>query len=418
MKGGAVSGRRPAVAVVIPTFNRRQRVERAVASVLAQTLQDFELLVVDDGSEDGTDVSLAGLDERLRYHRQANCGAAAARNVGIRLAGAPVVAFLDADNRWLPDHLEVALAILARYPEAVLASTCPEFRIAGREQPQDARLIDPLPTALLCNSFGYVSCIAVRRDVLREVGGFDERLAVGEDDDLWLRLAMKGPFAVVRRRTILRRHTRGGLRDRGRHSGTYTEADTQSLTRTIGQLERRPSSESQDLLARARARLHVLAAVTALERRDLGAARADLTQACLLLPELERNPGLILAQLWKSAHDRAELGRRVEEAATAMPNPFCHSALYFRGYAAVLSLTRGRLWKAAQLVLRHPHLMRRGFIARASRPAILSARSRLVERIYSSRELPLARSPQRPDGPRRAGVVSTKAARRCGRRDD
>jgi hypothetical protein len=405
---GAIPGKVPAVGVVIPTYNRRQRVERAVASVLAQTFQDFELLVVDDGSEDGTGESLAGLDVRLRCHRQANRGPAAARNVGIRLARAPVVAFLDADNRWLPDHLEVVVALLARYPEAVLASTCPEFRIAGDEQPEDGRLIDPLPTALVCNRSGYLSCIAARREVLLEVGGFDERLGVGEDDDLWLRLAMEGPFAVVRRRTIVRRHTRGGLRDRGRQSGTYTEADTQSLTRAIGQLDRRPSSESQDLLARGRARLHVLAAVTALERRDLGAARADLTQACALLPELERNPGLILAQLWKSAHDRAELRRRVEGAAAAMPDPGCHAALYFRGYAAVLYLTRGRLWKAAQLVLRHPRLVRRSFIARAYRPAIRTARNRLVEIIYSSRELPLARSPQRPGGLRPAGVASNE----------
>ena len=95
----------PAVSVVIPTYNRRRRVERAVASVLEQTFGDFELLVVDDGSEDGTEGSLAGLDSRLRYLRQANKGPASARNTGIRNSGAPVVAFLDADNRWRPDHL-------------------------------------------------------------------------------------------------------------------------------------------------------------------------------------------------------------------------------------------------------------------------------------------------------------------------
>jgi hypothetical protein len=381
----------PAVSVVIPTYNRRRRVERAVASVLAQTFEDFELVVVDDGSEDGTRESLAGLDPRLRLHRQANRGPAAARNAGIRLARAPTVAFLDADNRWLPDHLEVLAAVLARFPEAVFASTCPAFRVAGEECPEDARLIDALPVALIANKFGYVSCGAARREVLLDVGGFDERLTVGEDDDLWLRLALKGPFAMLQRRTIVRRHTRGGLRDRGRRDGTYTEANTQSLKRVLIELESRPGPEAEELIARTRARLHVLDAVRGLERRDPGAARAGLAQACALLPELERNPELILTQVWKSAHDPAELRQRVEAAAAAMPDPDCHSALYLRACAAVFSVARGRLFKAFQLVLRPPHLVRRGFIAKAHRPLLQQAKTRLVEMIQSNRESPLAR---------------------------
>ena len=381
----------PAVSVVIPTYNRRERVGRAVASVLAQNFEDFELLVVDDGSEDGTGDSLVGLDSRVHCHRQPNRGPAAARNAGMRLACAPVVAFLDADNRWLPDHLEVLVALLARFPEAVFASTCPSFTVAGEEQPEDARLFDPLPVALISNKFGYVSCSAARREVLLEVGGFDERLAVGEDDDLWLRLAMKGPFATLQRRTIVRRHTRGGLRDRGRRDGTYTEANSQSLKRVLAQLERRPDPEAEELIARARARLHVLAAVEGLERRNSGEARAGLAQACALLPELERNPELILTQVWKSAHDPAELRQRVEAAAAAMPDPDCYSALYLRACAAVLSASRGRLWKAARLVLRRPHLVRRGFISKARGPLIQQTRNRLVEMIQSNRESPLAR---------------------------
>jgi hypothetical protein len=347
--------------------------------------------VIDDGSEDGTGDCLAGLDERLRYHWQANRGPAAARNVGIRLARHPVVAFLDADNYWLPDHLETLVAVLTRYPEALLASTCPRFRIGGCEEPEDARLIDALPDALMWNQAGYVSCIAARRDFLLEAGGFDEEMAVGEDDDMWLRLAMKGPFAMVARRTVIRRHTRGGLRDRGRRSGAYTEANTRSLTRAFDQLERRPDAEDGELLARAQARLHVLAAVTALEHRDLDAAQAKLRLASKLMPQLERNAGLILSQIWKSTHDRMELARRAEAAAAAMPDPGCHSALSFRLYAAGLCLTRGRLWRAAQLLFRQPHLLRSGFVSRAARPAARMARDRIAEIIRSSRESPLAR---------------------------
>ena len=403
MSGGAtgVPGGVPAVSVVIPTYNRRRQVERAAASVLAQTFQDFELLVIDDGSHDGTGQSLGGLDERVRYRWQANRGPAAARNAGIHLARGPVVAFLDADNRWLPEHLEVVAAVLARHPETVLASTCPGFRASGSQPPQDARLIDALPLALMGNSFGYVSCIAVRRDVLLAIGGLDEELAVGEDDDLWLRLAMKGPFAMVQRRTVIRRHTRGGLRDRGRAAGLYTQASRRSLTRAIGQLERELDPERDELLTPARARLHVLESVAALERRDLSAAGTELTQACALLPEFVWNPAVIVTELWKSAHDRTELWRRAEAAATAMPDRGGHSALYLRAYAAVLCATRGRLWKAAQLVLRRPHLVRWAFIVAAYRPAIRVTRGRLVEILRSTREPPLARFPRRLDGTRR-----------------
>jgi glycosyltransferase involved in cell wall biosynthesis len=376
--------------VVIPTYNRRERVGQAVASVLAQTMGDFEVIVVDDGSDDGTGESLARLDPRVRVHRQAKRGPAAARNAAIRLARGPVVSFLDADNRWLPDHLEVLVALLARFPEAVLASTCPAFKVAGGAPVDEARLIDPLPAALLNNKFGYVSCTAVRRAVLLEVGGFDERMAVGEDDDLWLRLAIKGPFAMLQRRTIVRRHTRGGLRDRGRRRGTYTEANRQSLAGVVEQLERRPGPDTAELVARARARLQILAAVEALERREQGAARSALVQACALLPKLERDPEPIMTQLWKSAHGSAELRLRVEGAATAMPDPGCHSTLYMRACAAGMYLSRGRLVRAARLVLRRPHLIRRGFLSKARRPLYQTAKSRLVEIAQSTRESPLA----------------------------
>ena len=381
----------PAVSVVIPTFNRRRQVEQAVKSVLSQTFADLELLVV-DGGDDGTAERLAGRDARLRYERVVDhTGPASSRNIGIRLARAPTVAFLDADNRWLPDHLAVLVAVLERRPEAVLVSTCPEFRIAGREEPGDAALVDPLPTALMWNRVGYVSGIAVRREDLLEVGGFDEGLLVGEDDDLWLRLAMRGPFATLRRRTIVRRHTRNGLRDKGRRAGMYTLANTRSLERAIGELEQRPLTDREELLERARARLDILAAVGALEHDDRSEARAALSRACAAVPELERNPGVLLSQVWKSAHDRVELRRRVAAAAATMPDPACHTALYLRAYAAVLCLTRGRFVRAARLVLRRPHLARRTFIARAYRPGLRTARNRVVEILRGRRESSLAR---------------------------
>src|SRR5688500_15307007 len=99
----------PSVSVVIPTFERRRLVNEAVHSALDQVLVDVEVIVVDDGSTDGTAASLLRADERVKVVRRPNGGAAAARNTGIRNAQAPIVAFLDSDDRWQPHHLQEVL---------------------------------------------------------------------------------------------------------------------------------------------------------------------------------------------------------------------------------------------------------------------------------------------------------------------
>ena len=145
-------GETPAVSVLIPTFQRRELVRRAVASVVAQTYRDFELIVIDDGSTDGTREMLESLDTRgLRFHYrwQPNRGVAAARNVGLELARGEIVAFLDSDNHWLTDHLDVVVEVFRRQPEAVLVSTCPKYILAGRQQSADAALMDYRSIGLL-----------------------------------------------------------------------------------------------------------------------------------------------------------------------------------------------------------------------------------------------------------------------------
>ena len=119
------------ISVIIPTYQRREYVARAVRSVLVQTFSDFELIVIDDGSTDGTDEALTGLDSRLRYQWQENGGPGAARNAGIALARGEIVAFLDSDNRWLPRHLAIVTDVLERHPEAVLVSATSRPADAG-----------------------------------------------------------------------------------------------------------------------------------------------------------------------------------------------------------------------------------------------------------------------------------------------
>ena len=109
----------PAVSVVIPTYNRARLVGRAVASALAAMERDDELIVVDDGSNDGTPAALAAYWDRIRYVRAGHRGAGAARNLGVRLATRALVAFLDSDDEWMPDKLALQRTVMAQRPDAL-----------------------------------------------------------------------------------------------------------------------------------------------------------------------------------------------------------------------------------------------------------------------------------------------------------
>jgi hypothetical protein len=362
---GALAASRPvpAVSVVIPTYRRSKLVKRAVLSVLAQTEPDFELIVI-DGGDDGTREALTGLDDRLRYHSEPNCGVARARNAALDLARAPVVAFLDSDNVWLPHHLASVTRALARHPGAVLATTCPQFHMTGREPPEEARLIDALPRLLLTNYVGFISCVAVRREALTKIGGFDEALGVGEDRDLYLRLAQLGPFSVVRHRSIVRQFTRGGLEDRGRDSGEYLRAWTRSTARAVEDFRSAPRSDAPELVRRGEAIVQVLQALQALRERDQATAAASLVRACRMMPELSQNPELVFGRVKWSAIDRAELRSLFATTAALWPDPASDTALFMRAYAALLAIRAGKLRAAAALVAHRPLLLHAGFALR------------------------------------------------------
>jgi glycosyltransferase involved in cell wall biosynthesis len=131
MSGGA--GLRPLVSIVLPTYNRADTIERAIASVRAQTYPDWELIVVDDGSTDATVARVAGCDPRLKVIRQENQGTAGARNTGLRACTGAYIAFLDSDDEWLPHHLELCVAFLEAHPgEAFVSNELWEDLGSGR----------------------------------------------------------------------------------------------------------------------------------------------------------------------------------------------------------------------------------------------------------------------------------------------
>jgi glycosyltransferase involved in cell wall biosynthesis len=200
----------PLVSIVIPTFNRAATIVRAVESVLQQTYRPLELIVVDDGSTDGTSEVLKAYGNAIVYVRQDNAGPAAARNRGIRESQGDMVAFLDSDDVWLAAKLERQVAVLERAgPDAPCCLCDTLLRTPdGREQSSFAiawlRMREPEglwlnPAAVLATRFVlFCQAVLVRRRFLLDCKGFDEQLWFMEDHDLALRLALRGPWAFVR----------------------------------------------------------------------------------------------------------------------------------------------------------------------------------------------------------------------------
>lgn len=189
------------VSVVIPTYNRAERVVVAVSSVLDQTFRDHEVLVVDDGSTDGTGEALNRFRGRIHVIRhERNRGVSAARNTGILAAGAPLIAFLDSDDRWLSEKLETQVRFFRDHPDAVACQTQEIWMRRGRRVNPAQRHLKPSgdifkPSLVRC--LVSPSAVMLRRSLLEEVGLFDEGLPVCEDYDLWLRIACRHPVHLI-----------------------------------------------------------------------------------------------------------------------------------------------------------------------------------------------------------------------------
>jgi glycosyltransferase involved in cell wall biosynthesis len=181
---------------VLPTYNRLPTLPRAVASVLAQDMADFELIVVDDGSYDGTGVWLAAqTDPRLRVIAPGrNQGVSVARNLGLQAARAPVVAFLDSDDVYRPNRLSVPLGVLEAEPDVAFTLS------SAQKQMRDGSHVAMLPDiklagaalewALVCDLVGVeTSSVTVRTDSARDAGGFCEILRRTEDREFLIRVA-------------------------------------------------------------------------------------------------------------------------------------------------------------------------------------------------------------------------------------
>lgn len=186
------------VSVVIPTWNRRAVLPAAIESARCQTLPALEIIVVDDGSDDGSWDLLQALATSegappLRVFSQPNRGPAAARNFGVAQARGEFIAFLDSDDRWHSDKLGRQMALFAQRPELALVGCAAANLRTGRSD--DVVAIGERD--LLYRNWFLTPGVVVRRDVLTGMGGFAEDLRRCEDYDLWLRIAAARPCALL-----------------------------------------------------------------------------------------------------------------------------------------------------------------------------------------------------------------------------
>ncbi|MBI1964194.1 MAG: glycosyltransferase [Candidatus Rokubacteria bacterium] len=199
----------PAVSVLMGVHDGEPWVGAAVASVLAQTAPDLELIVVDDGSTDGTPATLAAVrDPRLVVVRQAREGLTRALNRALRLARAPLLARLDADDLALPERLARQREFLDAHPEVGLLGTgAREVDAEGREVGRVAPPADDaaIRRALIRGNPFVHSSVMLRRSALDAAGGYDERLAVAQDYDLWMRLSRVTRLANLAEPLVVRR---------------------------------------------------------------------------------------------------------------------------------------------------------------------------------------------------------------------
>jgi len=203
----------PEVSVIIPTHNRRAMLREALSSVAAQRGSSFEVLVVDDGSTDGTWQDLSGHDPSahfadIRAVRTERRGPAAARNRGIALARGRLIAFLDSDDLWMPEKLARQSLFMRNNPDCLISQTGETWMRDGRsvnpgqrhrKRPGDI-FIDSLRRCLISPSAAIL-----RRELLDEVGGFDEDMAACEDYDLWLRILARHEVGLLDEPLTVRR---------------------------------------------------------------------------------------------------------------------------------------------------------------------------------------------------------------------
>ncbi|MEO1184545.1 MAG: glycosyltransferase [Cyanobacteria bacterium J06636_27] len=192
----------PLISVIVPVYNGEKTIKETIESVLNQTFSNLELIIIDDGSQDSTLKVISDIkDSRLKVFSYKNAGVAISRNRGIKKSVGEFIAFLDADDLWTSDKLEVQLEALQSKPQAALAYSWVDYINAEGEFLHNGNHItingNAYKQMLVENVLENGSNPLVRREALIYVGGFNQSLTPAEDWDMWLRLAACYDFVTV-----------------------------------------------------------------------------------------------------------------------------------------------------------------------------------------------------------------------------
>lgn len=202
----------PFFSIVIPVYNKEKFVEKTLKSVLAQTFTDFEILIVNDGSTDESEKIILGFkDERIRYFSKQNEGVARARNFGIEKAVSEYICFLDADDYWYPNFLEIMNYYIQKFPEEKVFASAIEIETNKNTFPAHYSFAKKGNFEIV-NFFDaskkeaviWTSSVCIHREVFDKSGVFDTQIKVSEDTDLWIRMGLH--YKVVFIWTILARY--------------------------------------------------------------------------------------------------------------------------------------------------------------------------------------------------------------------
>lgn len=235
------------ISVVIPCYNAAPYIAATLRSVLAQQGVALEVIVVDDGSTDGSPELISRGFPQVVLLRQPNSGVAAARNLGIQQASQAWVAFVDADDIWLPGKLQAQWALLQAHPEARMAYAAWQVWPSTEAEPPAALLAELQAAAhdtqrwagasgwiypeLLLDCCVWTSTVLAERALLQELGGFDAALRIGEDYDLWLRASRLTPILRVPRPCALYRHHPSGVTKTAPRANHKGEVVARALSR-------------------------------------------------------------------------------------------------------------------------------------------------------------------------------------------
>lgn len=198
-----------AVSVVIATYNKADTIRAAIDSVLNQTYRDFEILVVDDGSTDDTAQRVKPYGDKIRYLPKKNGGTGSTRNLGIAQARGRFVAFLDGDDLWLPNKLELQMAAFEKEPQ-LAAVQCSAHYVDPALKVIETRRCSPgqdtlLDFLLFRNLPAFASCVVIKKEILEKIGGFGLNLVILSDWDMCCRIARAGTLRSVPEPLVLYR---------------------------------------------------------------------------------------------------------------------------------------------------------------------------------------------------------------------